>query len=165
MVDLMRLFVGDFEEIHSFVSNDFWKYDVEDNCYALMRTNDGIVGMLHSSATQWRHRFSLEIGLEKGSITLGGILTSSKSYGAETLTIAYASPEEDKGDPKEHTIRYNRDSSWEDEVNEFINAILNDYPVISGSSFEALKTMQLVFQIYYADLIWRKKYNIPNPKN
>ena len=41
MVDLMRLFAGEFTEIHSFISNDFWKHDVEDNAYALMRTKKG----------------------------------------------------------------------------------------------------------------------------
>ena len=44
MVDLMRLFAGEFEEVHSFISNSHWGYDVEDNAYALMRTNDGVVG-------------------------------------------------------------------------------------------------------------------------
>ncbi|MBX9634947.1 MAG: Gfo/Idh/MocA family oxidoreductase, partial [Magnetospirillum sp.] len=48
IVDLMRLFGGDFQDIHSFVSNRFWRHDVEDNAYALMRTKDGVVAMLHS---------------------------------------------------------------------------------------------------------------------
>jgi len=39
-------------------SNSYWHHDVEDNAYALMRTADGVVAMLHSSATQWRHRFT-----------------------------------------------------------------------------------------------------------
>ena len=47
MVDLMRLFAGDFVDVQSFISNDHWGYDVEDNAYSLMRTNDGIIGMLH----------------------------------------------------------------------------------------------------------------------
>src|SRR3990167_8403561 len=92
MVDLMRLFAGEFIEVHSFISNKYWSHDVEDNAYAIMRTQDGIVGMLHSSATQWRHRFHLDINLEKGSLILSGILSGSKSYGAETLTIVWANP-------------------------------------------------------------------------
>ncbi len=74
MVDLLRLFGGEFTEVHSFVSNDFWGHDVEDNAYAMMRTDDGVVAMLHSSATQWRHRFSLEITLERGMLIMSGIL-------------------------------------------------------------------------------------------
>ena len=163
MVDLMRLFGGNFTEVHSFVSNKHWGYDVEDNAYALMKTEDGVVGMLNSSATQWRHRFNLDINLEYGSIILGGIISGTKSYGAETLTIVEADPDNDKGNPKEKIIRYNHDPSWDEEIAVFVNAILNKKQIQSGSSEEALKTMQLVYKIYYSDIKWREKYDIQNP--
>ena len=163
MVDLMRLFAGEFTQVHSFVSNSHWGYDVEDNAYALMRTDDGIVGMLNSSATQWRHRFHLDINLTGGSIILGGILSGSKSYGAETLTVVTAEPDSDNGDPKEHLTRYNRDPSWDEEITSFADSILGNRPIQSGSSDEALRTMQLVYRIYYADPSWRGAYNISNP--
>ena len=163
MVDLMRLFAGEFTHIHSFISNSHWGYDVEDNAYALMKTDDGIVSMLNSSATQWRHRFYLDINLERGSLILGGIISGTKSYGAETLTVVTADPDNDKGDPKEQLTNYNNDSSWQSEIDIFVDAILNDKPIGRGSSYDALKTMQLVFQIYYNDKAWRKKYNITNP--
>lgn len=163
MVDLMRLFGGDFKEVHSFVSNSHWRYDVEDNAYALMRTPEGVVGMLNSSATQWRHRFHLDINLERGSLILGGILSGTKSYGAETLTVVHADPDNDLGDPKEQVTRYNRDPSWDEEISALAQCILNDQPVQSGTSEDALRTMQLVFKIYFADSAWRKLYDIPNP--
>lgn len=163
MVDLMRLFGGNFTEVHSFISNSHWGYDVEDNAYALMRTPDGVIGMLNSSATQWRHRFHLDINLERGSLILGGILSGTKSYGAETLTVVQADPDNDRGDPKEQITRYNRDPSWDEEINAFADCILNDRPVQSGTSEDALRTMQLVFKIYHADTAWRETYNIPNP--
>lgn len=163
MVDLMRLFGGDFTEVHSFISNSHWGYDVEDNAYALMRTPDGVVGMFNSSATQWRHRFHLDMNLERGSLILGGILSGTKSYGAETLTVVRADPENDCGDPKEQTTRYNRDPSWNEEITTFADCIMNDKAVPSGTSDDALRTMQLVFKIYYADDAWRSTYNILNP--
>ena len=165
MVDLMRLFGGDFTEVHSFISNSHWGYDVEDNAYALMRTADGVVGMLNSSATQWRHRFHLDINLERGSLILGGILSGTKSYGAETLAVVQADPDNDRGDPKEIITHYNRDPSWDKEIVAFADTILKDKPVQSGTSEDALRTMQLVFKIYHADPVWRKTYNIPNPDN
>jgi len=163
MVDLMRLFGGNFTEVHSFISNRHWGYDVEDNAYALMKTEDGVVGMLNSSATQWRHRFNLDINLEYGSIILGGIISGTKSYGAETLTVIEADPDNDNGDPKEKIIRYNRDPSWDEEIIVFVNAILKKTQIQSGSSEDALKTMQLVYKIYYSDIKWREKYDIKNP--
>ena len=163
MVDLMRLFGGEFQEVHSFISNSHWGYDVEDNAYALMRTPDGVVGMLNSSATQWRHRFHLDINLERGSLILGGILSGTKSYGAETLTVVRADPENDRGDPREQVTRYNRDPSWDAEIAAFADCILNDRPVRSGTSEDAFRTMRLVYKIYYSDPNWRKTYDIPDP--
>ena len=159
IVDLIRLFAGEFDQIHSFISNDHWHHDVEDNAYALMRTKDGKVAMLHSSATQWRHRFSLEIAFERGAITLSGILSGSKSYGDETMTVAWAT-DNDTGDPKEQTTSYKHDSSWADEINEFADAIVNDKPIINGSSEDALKTMELVYRIYCADPQWKDRWNL-----
>jgi len=163
MVDLMRLFAGEFTQVYSFLSNSHWRHDVEDNAYALMRTDAGIVGMLNSSATQWRHRFHLDINLDGGSIILGGILSGSKSYGAETLTVVRADPDNDMGDPKEQTTRYNRDPSWDEEIRCFAQSVLEDAPIGSGSSEDAYQTMRLVYQIYFADPAWRSTYNIPDP--
>lgn len=155
MVDLMRLFAGEFVEVHSFVSNNYWHYDVEDNAYVLMRTKEGVVGMLHSSATQWRHRFHLDINLEKGNLILAGILSGSKSYGAETLTIVWANPDADQGDPKEQMMKYNNDPSWDEEVKTFFQAIGDDKSVEHASIDDAYATMSLVDKIYRADKNWR----------
>lgn len=163
MVDLMRLFGGEFNEVHSFISNNHWGYDVEDNAYALMRTADGVVAMLNSSATQWRHRFHLDINLEKGSLILGGLLTGTKSYGAETLTVVKSDPDNDRGDPREQITHYNRDPSWDEEITAFADCVVNNKPVQNGTSNDALRTMQLVFNIYHADAAWRTLHNIPNP--
>lgn len=163
MVDLMRLFAGEFVEVQSIVSNSHWLYDVEDNAYALMRTADGVVGVLNSSATQWRHRFHLDINLEGGSVILGGLLTGTKSYGAETLTVVTVDHANDNGDPKEQTTRYNYDPSWEREINQFADCIVNGSLMQHGTSRDAFNTMKLVNQIYYADTIWRDKFQISNP--
>jgi predicted dehydrogenase len=163
MLDLIRLFAGNFNEIKSFVSNSFWNHDVEDNAYAIMKNQNGVIAMIHSSATQWRHRFNLEINLQKGSIILGGFLSGTKSYGNETLTFIYADTEKDNGDPREESIRYNKDPSWEREVNTFVSSVINNEPIKNGSSKDALETMQMVYRIYYSDSVWREKFKINKP--
>lgn len=159
MVDLMRLFAGDFTEIHSYVSNDFWGHDVEDNAYALMRTADGVIAFLHSTATQWRHRFNLDITLQGGGLILAGILSGTKSYGAETLTVI-TKGDDDMGDPREIMTRYNEDPSWADEIAGFADNVLSVSPVIEGSSLEAWKTVEMVYKIYCADPEWRDRYDL-----
>jgi len=159
MLDLMLFFANErFKKVFSIVKNDFWKHDVEDNAFALMETPSGVVAQLHSSATQWRHKFNLEIILEKGALVFGGLLTGSKSYGDETLTVIESKPDKDKGMPKERTYKFNKDISWAKEIKEFINAIEQDKDIIHGTYEEALLTMKLIEQIYKADKLWAKKY-------
>lgn len=162
VVDLLRLFCGEFREVKSCVSNSYWNHDVEDNAYAIMRDSAGHVAMLHSSATQWQHRFVLEIALTEGYLELQGILSGSKSYGEEKLVIGWRD-EADTGTTREEVITCLEDNSWRDEINEFTDAICNGGVVESGNSADALETMRLVYRIYWADPEWRRTYDIPCP--
>jgi predicted dehydrogenase len=163
MLDLMRLFCGEFVDIKSFVSNDFWKHDVEDNAYAMMKDEKGRIAMVTSSATQWQHKFNLEIFLTEGYIELFGILSGSKSYGEERIVYGKRDEESDNGQMESTTIKFLQDNSWRDEIFEFADAIVKDLPITSGTSKDALETMKLVFTIYYNDQQWRDQFNIKNP--
>ena len=76
-----------FSKYKSFISNKFWGYNVEDNAFVIMKSKNGVISSIHSTATQWQHKFNMEITLSKGSIILEGILSGSKTYGQETLKI------------------------------------------------------------------------------
>lgn len=164
MLDMLRFFHGDFTEIHSFISNEFWRHDVEDNVFAIIRDSKGVIASINSSATQWQHRFRLEISLKNGLLELSGILSGSKSYGEERLKIIPKN-ESIKGSLKESTISYLEDNSWKAEIDEFADLIINDQNVKNGNSYDALKVMELVYQIYYADKSWRNTFNIKNPNS
>jgi predicted dehydrogenase len=161
MLDLMRLFCGDFVEVKSFLSNDFWKHDVEDNAYALMKDADGRIAMLHSSATQWQHRFVMEIALTEGYLELRGILSGTKSYGQERLIVGRRE-EASTGSASETVITYLDDNSWADEVAEFARAISGEAPIVAGRSSDALAIMKLVYDIYRADPAWKAAFAIPD---
>ncbi|MDB0042214.1 Gfo/Idh/MocA family oxidoreductase [Gammaproteobacteria bacterium] len=159
MLDLMRyLSEEDFTQVFSFIDNAFWNFDVEDNAYALMKSPSGLVAQLHSSATQWRHVFNLEITLERGSLILGGLLTGSKSYGDETLTIITSDLSKDNGAPRESTSQYNEDVSWDNEIKYFANSLADNTAIERGSIHDAMETMKLIEVIYKADPIWKEKY-------
>jgi len=162
MVDLMCLFCGDFTEVQSFVSNAYWHHDVEDNAYALMRDTKGRVAILHSSATQWQHLFSLNISLREGFLELHGILTGTKSYGEEKLIVGRRS-EAGTGTARKEEFTYLEDNSWRDEIYEFADAIANNGVIGCGNSSDALTAMKLVYRIYWADPEWRDAYQIPDP--
>ncbi len=154
MCDLIRLFAGDFDETHSFISNDYWNHDVEDNAFALLRNKKGQVAMIHSTATQWQHRFRIEVILNKALLELTGILSGTKSYGSENLTIIEKLDDEPTGSQNKITKNYLHDNSWKDEIDEFADCIINDKPIIDGNGDDALKVMEMIYQIYKADKKW-----------
>lgn len=160
MLDMVRYFAGDFDEISSFISNDYWHHDVEDNAYAIMRNGKGCVAMIHSTATQWQHKFRLEITLRDALLELTGILSGTKSYGEEKLKVIPRHDDSSVGSFHEITNSYLEDNSWRDEINEFADIILNDKSVENGNSTDALKVMEMVYRIYCADKKWKNAFNI-----
>jgi len=155
MLDLIRFFAGEFYEIKSFISNNFWKYEIEDNAYAIMRNKTGVVALINSSATIWEHKFNLRINLSKGFLELSGLLTSSKSYGEEKL---YTHEHDDKnsgGNFQRIEYKFMEDNSWKREIDEFVNCINMKKKPLYGTSLDALETMKLVYGIYEND----KSYN------
>jgi predicted dehydrogenase len=165
ILDLIRLFGGEFHEVKSFVTNNYWHHDVEDNAYALLRSDRGTIAMLHSSATQWHHMFSLEIALTDGYLVLQGILTGSKSYGEERLLKGRRIEESVRGTQREEVLVYLEDTSWRDEIDEFAEAVIDGAPIRHGSSADALRTMKLVYRIYCADPEWRDAFDLDCPRD
>jgi len=150
MLDLFLFFGGDFDKIYASVSNLYWKLNVEDNVFAtLENTKTGMAAALHSTMTQWRHLFSLEVFLENGYLVLNGLKTSSNTYGNEILTIAKnrsvapAATWED-----EENITYHMDESWKSEADDFFSAIQSNRNVLMGNSSDALKLMKIIDKIY-----------------
>ena len=159
MLDLVRYFSCDYNEIHSFISNDYWNHDVEDDAFILMKSNKGQIASLHSTATQWQHRFRLEIILKEGLLELSGILSGSKSYGSETLKVIERKHGQNVGNQEEILHTFLEDNSWKEEIDEFADCIANDRPVKNGTSDDALKVMEMVFDVYKADEKWWNKFN------
>lgn len=149
MLDLFLMMCGDFEDVKACVSNLYWKLDIEDNVFAIFRNSKGQVASLHSTMTQWRHIFSLEIFMEQGYIVLNGLKTSSNSYGDEILTIARnrSLPPAAKWTDEEQLV-FHVDSSWEREMNIFVDAIRNSKEISVGSTKDAFKLMRLVEKVY-----------------
>jgi len=158
MVDLFRFFCGEFEEVKSFIHQSYWLVEVEDNVFALLRNKRGQIAMLHSSATQWRYDFLLDIYLERGYITMSGILSSTRNYAPEALKIArcvYDSEGYPLPNPEETIAYYDEDTSWMIELEEFVNSILENRPIQIGSCWDAYKTMLLIEKIYLSDKTWK----------
>lgn len=151
MLDLFRLFVGDFVEVAGMRSIAAFDIPVEDNAIVMLRTARGQLAQLHSSATSWKHTFRLEIGCEHGYAVVSGLLSKTGSYGRETLVIgrrALAGQRQAIGNPREETVYYDVDPSWDIEVAHFVECIQEGKPVERGTSLDALKVMEIVETVY-----------------
>lgn len=151
MLDLFRYLCGDFHDVKCFASNAFWKLDVEDNAYVVLKGKNGIDGMCHSSATCWKHTFRIDITLEGGYMVVEGLLSKSGSYGREQLRVAKRQFEDEAdavGNPSEEVTYFDRDMSWDLEVAEFVKSIHEKKPVTVSSSEDALRVMEIIEKAY-----------------
>jgi predicted dehydrogenase len=158
MLDLFRLFGGEFDEVRSMVTNSYWPIEIEDNAFALLRNQEDVVAVLHSSSTHWKHTFLLDLCFTDGHLTLEGILSSTGSYGPEMLIVSRRQFEDETfalGKPRQEVVYFDTDRSWEREIQEFVDCILNGKPIEVGTLHDAWKTMELVYKIYAADESWK----------
>lgn len=147
MLDLFRFFCGDFNEVMAMTSTSFWDIPVEDNAFVLLRSAAGQIAQLHSSATLWKHTFRLEIGLERGYLVLGGILSRSGTYGRESLLIGRRSSV-GSAEPREETVFYDADPSWDVEVGRFVEAIRLGLPITESGFADAISLMRIIERVY-----------------
>lgn len=152
MLDLLRYFAGDFTGIEGFTDNLVWKDSpVEDSAFVTLKTKDGKIATLNSSAIQWKHKFDMDIVCTNGYIALNGLLTSTRSYGEERITY-YKKDLEMKsgkmGNPKEYTLCFDTDESWDYEIKEFYDSVENGNEIQNGTIDDAIAVMKIIEEIY-----------------
>jgi predicted dehydrogenase len=158
MLDLFRHFCGEFSEIKSMCTTAYWDTPLDDNVFALLRDDQGRIGMLHSSFTQWKHRFTLEIFMEDGYVIVDGMPSKTRSYRDEWIIEGQKHTGFSIGNPPEQATFCNTDPSWDLELTEFIDCIQNQQPVQNGTTKDAYETMRLVFGIYAADETFKQQH-------
>ena len=151
MLDLFRYFCDDFEFVKCFLGELYWKFALEDNAFVILQNKRGQCASIHSSATFWKHTFRLDVILEEGHMVIEGLLSKTGSYGREKLVVMkrqFENEAEAIGNPSEEVTYFDRDLSWQLEVEEFINTIKENKIVTMSSSYDALRVMEIVEQAY-----------------
>jgi predicted dehydrogenase len=145
LIDLARWFLGDIVEVKSFLQNAFWKSDVEDNVFLLLKDIHGRIASIHASWSQWKPKYLLELIGSKGYITIEGL---GKRYGG-TERVYFGKRSKDFRAGKEKIIECdtNADKSLEKLLNEFINSIKEGRDP-SPSSKDALEALKIVEAAY-----------------
>jgi len=151
MLDLFHYFLGSFTSVKAFLSNKYWGFEVEDNAIVILKTKANQLAMLHSSATFWKHQFQIDIILQKGYLIIKGLLSKTGSYGRETIIIGRQQFEDEAeavGNPSEEIIYFDKDLSWQIEIEKIVDFIINDKPVTESSSRDAYRVMNTVNRAY-----------------
>jgi predicted dehydrogenase len=147
VVDLFRWFLGDFKDVIASTQTFFWNIDVEDNAFALFRTFDNRIALMHISWTQWNNLFSFEVFGQAGYVIVEGL---GGRYGTETLRMGKDYPIQGytQGIPEEEVITFNGpDLSWEAEWMEFISAIEQRRQPL-GHAVDGLEANRMVEAVY-----------------
>lgn len=142
LIDLSRWMLGEFPHVEGYVNTYFWQMPVEDNAFALLRTERNQVAWLHVSWTEWKNLFSLELYGKTGKLHIEGL---GGSYGEEQLTFYRMLPE--MGPPEIETWQFPEDNSWAIEFNEFVRDINEDRIVEPGLG-DAHAALTIVQKIY-----------------
>jgi len=148
LVDLMSHLSGGFDGAQAVLSNNYLNIPgVEDNGFiTLYSISNKISASIHTTVTQWRYLFSLEIFLEKGSIVLNGIRTKSGNYGDEILTIKPNAQNEKKISFTEEIFTEN--TSWQKEIDAFLLSCDTGVNYPYAEFGDAQKTTALIDLIY-----------------
>jgi len=143
LIDLSRLFLGEFSEATGFINTYFWKMPVEDNAFLTLKTNSNKIAFLHVSWTEWKNMFSFEIFCSHGKLDINGM---GGSYGQEQLTLYKMSKK--MGIPKQRKWRFKfKDISWKTEINDFYDDIIyNRKPKVNLN--DAYQNLKIINKIY-----------------
>jgi len=143
LIDLARMFLGDFADVQGHAATFFWKMPVDDNAFLMLRTARGQVAWLHASATEWKNTFSMEIYGRDGKLQIDGL---GGSYGTERLTFYRMLPQ--MGPPETSAWEFPMaDDSWSVEFAEFVQDIqLGRQP--DPNLRDALAALRVVNSIY-----------------
>jgi predicted dehydrogenase len=145
MIDLFIQFAGMPRDVFGIVQTAVWQIQpLEDNAYALLRFEDGVVGQLHASMTQWKNLFSLEVHGEAGAVQVEGL---GGSYGTERLIHVERAFQ--GGAPQLREERYEvSDMSWADEWEAFLRTVDGGNGCGCVGPADALQAMRVVDAIY-----------------
>lgn len=84
IIDLFRFLLGEITEGVLWKDQAFWKTGVEDNAFLLLKTEKNQILSVHSSITEWKNLFRVEIFGTEGYCVLTG---RSNRYGPQEVRV------------------------------------------------------------------------------
>jgi predicted dehydrogenase len=145
-IDLFRWFLGEITETVGMTARRFFTGQaMDEDGMALFRTVSGATATLHTSLTQWKNLFSLEVFGSDGYAMIEGL---GASYGTERLMIG----KRDFTAPFNESVTEYRsgDISWKNEWKEFTAAIEDGREPI-GNGLDGEKALRIALATYESE--------------
>ena len=143
VTDLLHWFAGVPVEAFGMVQTAVWPLgDLEDNGFGLFRFEGGAIASFHTSWTQWKNLFSLEVFGERGALQMEGL---GRSYGPERLIIHRRRAEGGAPDTQEEEFP-GEDISWQLEWDDFLGGI--DGRPMLGNAADGVISMRMLDALY-----------------
>lgn len=144
LLDLSRWFFGEFKEVFCQLGHYHWKNTpLEDNAFCLLRTEKKQTVTFHTSWTQWKNQFLLEIYGHDGYLKIEGL---TGYYGAQRLCVGKKTPASPI--PQETWEEFsNTDVSWDEEWSEFETAVREKREPM-GNGMDGWASIRLVEGLY-----------------
>ena len=143
-LDLVHWFAGLPTHLFALTQTAVWPIaPLEDNGFALLRFEDARIASVHTTWTQWKNLFSLEVFGERGALVVEGL---GGSYGVETLTQHDRAMQ--GGAPTTQVERFEGpDASWTFEWADFTRALREGTPYHGGPR-DGLAVMAMLRDLY-----------------
>lgn len=145
LIDLVNFFCGQMTQTSGFVTNLFWKTNLEDAAFFQLRNKKNQIADLSVTCVEWKNIFSLEMMLKRAKIQIDGL---GGSYGREKLTLYKMKPEMVPPDVEEFLFD-EADISWRDENKIFFEQIRNK--IYSDKSLKDTKYVLSIIEKLYME--------------
>ncbi len=148
-IDLLYWLIGDIKKVKAFAANYAHKgiIEFEDTGVVILKFYNGAMGTINYTVNSYGKNMegSLTIFAEKGSVKIGGQYLNEleyqniENYKIENLT---------EGNKPNNYGNYQGSMSNHDKIYENVINVLKNGSAISTSSFEGLKTVEIIDKIY-----------------
>jgi UDP-N-acetyl-2-amino-2-deoxyglucuronate dehydrogenase len=150
-IDLLYWMIGDVKEVSGYIGNFGHQgtIEIEDNGVVSLLFHNGAIGTINYTVNSYQKNMegSLTIFGEKGTVKIGGQYLNELEYQQiDNYKIEDLPP----GNPPNNYGQYQGSMSNHDKVYENLVEVLQRNAAISTSSFEGLKTVEIIEKIYKA---------------
>jgi predicted dehydrogenase len=148
-IDLLYWLIGDIDEVASFMGNFAHKgiIEFEDTGVVILKFTNGAIGTINYNVNSFQKNMegSLTIFGEKGTVKIGGQYLNELEYqNIENFKIENLP----KGNKANNYGNYIGSMSNHDKVYDNLIQVLTNNAQITTSSFEGMKTVEIIQKIY-----------------